>query len=400
MRVPYESRSYEITGVSTASSLFQFDEIKAKIAGTAEIDYDVMANGMTPQKRVLSKVRTLFLDDSLTPLPLGEWDSLGLGHQSYRLAFTPRVTGAQYAGKVTDVEFTAAGYLHFNGDPNWWIPSGTTIYRGNPGAHFYLPIGTKDPLGVETIATLDQFDILVEKVEVKHAPWNVISAVNDYRVLGPVLTTDPNKNRSAVEIDALGMVVKTAIMGKAGSADGDTLADPTTRIEYDLFNWMNNRKPCFVHTFAREKHGAANSRWQESYAYSNGSGGVAMVKAQAHRGKAFKVNPYGTKVEVDADPRWVGNGRIILNNKGKPVKQYEPYFSTTHEYEDEKVLREIGFTAVFYYDAIGRNIRTLFPNETFARVEFNPWMQKVFDANDTVKQSQWYTDRGSPDPAR
>ena len=111
-----------------------------------------------------------------------------------------------------------------------------------------------------------------------------------------------------------------------------------------------------------------------------------------------KVNPDGSKTEVDADPRWVGNGRTALNNKGKPVKQYEPYFSTTHEYEDEKVLREIGVTPILYYDPVGRNIRTLFPNGTFAKVEITPWWQKVFDANDTVKQSQWYADRGSPDP--
>ena len=399
LRVPYESRGYEITGIAPTSGLFQFDEIKVKIAGTAQIDYEIIADGVTSQKRLLSHGRTLFLDNTFNPMPLGQWDSLGLGHQSYQLAFTPGVTGSHYAGKVTEAEFAAAGYLHFNGDTNWWIPSGTAIYPANPDAHFYLPIGSKDPLGVEAIATLDKYDLLVEKIEVKQAAWSVSSAVNDYRILGPVLMTDPNKNRSAVEIDVLGMVVKTAIMGKAGSTDGDTLADPTTRMEYELFNWMNNRKPNHVHTFAREKHGAANPRWQESYAYSNGSGGIAMVKAQAHPGKAFKVNTDGTKVEVDADPRWVGNGRTILNNKGKPVKQYEPYFSTTHEYEDEKVLREIGATSIAYYDAVGRNIRTLFPNGTFARVEFDHWVQKVFDANDTVKQSQWYIDRGSPDPA-
>lgn len=398
LRVPYESRSYEITGISPTAGLFQFDEIKTKIAGTAPIDYEIIADGVTPQKRLLSHSRTLFLDNALNPLPLGQWDSLGLGHQSYKLAFTPGGTGAHYAGKVSDAEFAAAGYVHFGADSNWWIPSGTAIYPANPRVHFYLAIGAKDPLGVETIATLDQYDLLMEKVEVKQAAWNVVTAVNDYRVLGPVLMTDPNKNRSAVEHDELGMVVKTAVMGKAGSADGDTLADPTTRMEYELFTWMNNRKPNYVHTFAREKHGAANPRWQESYVYSNGSGGVAMVKAQAHPGKAFKMNPDGTRVEVDADPRWVGNGRTILNNKGKPVKQYEPYFSTTHEYEDEKVLREIGVTPVLYYDPVGRNVRTLFPNGTFARVEFNPWMQKVFDANDTVKQSQWYVNRGSPDP--
>lgn len=404
LRVPFESRSYEITGVAPGGSLFQFGELKAKIGATAPIDYEVIADGVTPQKRILSHSRTLFLDNILNPLPLGQWDSLGLAHQSYTLAFTPGVTGVtgHYAGKVTDAEFSAAGYVHFPGIPgeaNWWIPSGTALYPADPPAHFYLSAGARDPLGVETIATLDQYDLLMEKVEVKQAAWNVVTATNDYRVLGPVLMTDPNGNRAAVEHDELGMVIKTAVMGKAGSADGDTLADPTTRMEYELFNWMNNRRPNYVHTFAREQHGAANARWQESYAYSNGSGGVAMVKAQAHPGKAFKVNPDGTKVEVDADPRWVGNGRTVLNNKGKPVKQYEPYFSTTHEYEDEKMLREIGVTPILYYDPVGRNIRTLFPNGTFARVEFNPWLQRVFDANDTVKQSQWYADRGNPDPA-
>lgn len=399
LRVPFESRNYEITGIAPDATFFQFAEIKNKIAATASIDYEVIADGVTPQKRLLSQGRTLFLDNALIPLPLGQWDSLGLGHQSYQLAFTPGVTAAYYAGKVTDTEFAAAGYVHFAGDANWWLSSGTAIYPANPRDTFYLPIGARDPFGLETIATFDPHVLLTEKVEVKQAAWNVVTAVNDYRVLGPVLMTDPNGNRSAVEHDELGMVVKTAIMGKAGSADGDTLADPTTRMEYELFNWMNNRKPNYVHTFAREQHGAANPRWQESYAYSNGSGGVAMVKAQAHPGKALKVNPDGSKTEVDADPRWVGNGRTVLNNKGNPVKQYEPYFSTTQEYEDEKVLREIGVTPVLYYDPIGRNIRTLFPNGTFAKVEFTPWWQKVFDANDTVKQSRWYADRGSPDPA-
>ncbi len=398
LRAPFESRNYEITGIVPDGTFFLFEEIKNKIATAAPIDYEIVADGVIPQKRLLAHSRTLFLDNALNPLPLGQWDSLALGHQSYTLAFTPGVTAAHYAGKVNDAEFTSAGYVHFSGDANWWVPSGTAVYPANPRNTFYVPIGTKDPFGLETIATFDQHVLLTEKVEVKQAAWNVVTAINDYRVLGPVLMTDPNGNRSAVEHDELGMVVKTAVMGKAGSVDGDTLADPTTRMEYELFNWKNNRKPNFVHTFAREQHGATNPRWQESYAYSNGSGGVAMVKAQAHPGKAFKVNPDGSKTEVDADPRWVGNGRTVLNNKGKPVKQYEPYFSTTHEYEDEKVLREIGVTPILYYDPVGRNIRTLFPNGTFAKVEFTPWWQKVFDANDTVKQSQWYADRGSPDP--
>ncbi len=398
-RVPFESRSYEVTGIVPDASRFGLDEIKAKIEGADSIGYEIDADDVAPQKRLLSHSRSLFVDDTLSPLPLGQWDSLGLVYKNFTLGFTPPVVATHYAGQVSDAEFDAAGYVHFDGDNNWWIPSGTAIFPSDPRAHFYLAVGFKDPLGVETIAAFDQYDLLIERVEVRQATWNVTAAVNDYRVLGPVLLTEPNKNRAAVEHDELGVVVKTAVMGKAGTTDGDTLTDPTTRMEYELFNWMNDQKPNCVHTFAREKHGAANPRWLESYAYSNGGGSVAMSKAQVNPGRALRVNPDGTTVEVDADPRWVGNGRTILNNKGKPVKQYEPYFSTTHEYEDEAALREIGVSPIYYYDPVGRNVRTLFPNGTLGRVEFNSWAQRVFDANDTVKETKWYTDRGSPDPA-
>jgi RHS repeat-associated protein len=399
LRVPFELRTYEITGIGPSATLFRIDEIRDRIAVTAPIDYEIVADGVTAQKRLLSHSRTVFRDNALAPMPLGQWDTLALGFESYQLAFTPGVTAAHFAAHVNNADFAAAGYVHFAGDTNWWIPSGTAIYPANPRAHFYLPNGSRMPLGIETVGTLDQYHLLMNRIEVVQAPWNVVTATNDYRVLGPVLVTDPNGNRSAVEHDELGMVVKAALMGKAGSNDGDTLADPTSRMEYELFNWMNSGTPNSVHTFLREQHGAGNPRWQESYAYSNGSGGVALAKSQAHPGKAFAVDQNGARIEVDADPRWIGNGRTIANNKGRPVKQYEPYFSTTHEYEDEKVLREIGATPVIFYDPMGRTIRTLFPNGTLARTDFSPWQERVFDANDTVLESRWYADRGSPDPA-
>lgn len=399
LRVAHESRSFEITGVSPANNLFKFAEIKTAITGCTAIDYEVVADDVTPQKRLLSHSRTLFLDNNLNPMPLGQWDSLGLTDRGFRLAFTPGVTSIHYEGRVTDAEFTAAGYVHFNNDNNWWITSGTATYPADPAAHFFIPNGAKDSFGVETVATFDKYDLLVEQVQMKQATWNQSTVVNDYRVLGPVLMTDVNKNRSTVEIDVLGMVVKSAVMGKEGAGEGDTLDDPTVRMEYELFNWVDHQKPNFVHTFAREQHGAANPRWQESYSYFNGSGGTALVKAQTNPGKALRVNPDGSVSEVAANPRWIGNGRTILNNKGSVVKQYEPYFSTTHEYEDERALREIGVTPIRFYDPVGRNIRTQFPNGTFSKVEFDSWIQRNFDTNDTVKESQWYAERGSPDPA-
>ncbi len=396
--VPFESRGYEITGVTPAGALFGLAELKTRISGESGIPYEAIADGVTVQQRQLSRTAVLFRDNALAPLPPGQWDTLGRGYESYRLAFTPGVVGAYYGGRVADGDFAAAGYVHFGGDANWWIPSGVALYPANPAAHFYLPGGARDALGMETVVTLDRYDLLTERVRVAQAAWSEVTAVNDYRVLGPVMMTDPNGNRTAVEIDALGLVVKSAVMGKPGAGEGDTLADPTSRMEYDLFNWVNNGKPNFAHVFSREQHGAANPRLQESYVYANGSGGVAMVKAQVPPGKASTKDAGGGLTEVDANPRWVGTGRTILNNKGNPVKQYEPFFSTTHEYETEEALARIGVTPILFYDPVGRNVRAELPNGTLTRLSFDPWMQRVYDANDTVRESLWYADRGSPDP--
>ena len=56
---------------------------------------------------------------------------------------------------------------------------------------------------------------------------NVVSAINDYRVLQPSTVTDPNGNRSQVAFDALGLVVGTAVMGEDafGNRLGDSLDD-------------------------------------------------------------------------------------------------------------------------------------------------------------------------------
>src|SRR5262249_716413 len=156
---------------------------------------------------------------------------------------------------------------------------------------------------------------------------------------------------------------------------GDTLADPTTRAEYDLLAWQNGIGPVYMHTFAREKHGAANPRWQETYTYSDGSGHVVMRKVQAE--------PDG------GAPRWVGTGRTVFDNKGNPVKKYEPYFSPTSDYEDEPSIVMTGVTPILRYDPLGRRVQTDFPDGTFETLSFDAWTEIDADPNDNVLESAW-----------
>ncbi len=159
--------------------------------------------------------------------------------------------------------------------------------------------------------------------------------------------------------------------------------------------------PTVAGNIARERHHqdilsdpeVTESPLQLSFEYSEGMGNVAMTKVQAEPGEALQlaIRPdcsYTVEtIDTGAALRWIGNGRTILNNKGNPVKQYEPYFSVNPFYEDHKELVERGVTPVIYYDAVGRTIRTELPDGTHTRVQFDAWQQSSYDQNDTILEN-------------
>ncbi|MEK6283555.1 MAG: SpvB/TcaC N-terminal domain-containing protein [Acidobacteriota bacterium] len=429
--VSVETRTYELTGfVPADGEIFSPADFIEPNQDQLDLRYDTeLAYEETEtigrQRRLIERVRTLYLKNDLSgPLPLDEIESLGLPYESYKMAFTPGlldVFSEKIASAATLLTSVEAGYKDLDGDGALWIPSGLTFFSPVPKPtpnpitqdpvfareHFYLPQGSEDPFGNVSRATHDIHDLLT--IQTEDALGNIVSALNDYRALQPAQVTDPNNNRAAVGFDALGMVAATAVMGKKDETDpeksGDTLDDPTTRLEYDLFNWMQNGSPNFVHTFAREQHGAANRRWQESFSYSDGLGREVMKKIQAEPGMVRQLDSAGDVIEVDTSPelRWVGTGRVVFDNKGNPVKKYEPFFSATPEYETEEKLVVVGVTPILRYDPLSRLIRTDLPNGTFSKVEFDPWQQITFDENDTVierdvngavkAESRWYLDR-------
>jgi YD repeat-containing protein len=427
--VPVETRSFELTGVSPSSpsGVFALEELRVAGISAASIPYEASAGNIV-QKRLIARTRNIYYrtDDLSGPFPAGEVDSLALVYESYIMAFTPGLLENAYGAKIPNAALIGilgdeGGYLNLDGNGNWWVPSGRLFYSPDPAhpdplfarQHFYSPQGFEDPFK-NVFKVQYAYDLVVRQTS--DPRQNVGTAQYNYRVVLPWLVTDANLNRSGARFDALGMVTAMAVMGKEGAHEGDLLDlsspesspldDPTTHIQYSLFNWMQNSLPMFAHTFAREQHGAANPRWQESYSYSDGMGREVMKKVQAEPGPApardangvLEHNANGELIFVDTNSRWIGTGRAVLNNKGYPIKKYEPFFDSSHVYEDETELVEWGVTPILRYDALGRLIRTDNPNGTFSKVEFDAWQQITWDENDTVFESHWYSDRGSPDP--
>jgi RHS repeat-associated protein len=384
--INYESFQYEVENIAftwDTPDKLDADTLKGELDAASVLKHHE-AFTTEAQKRLFQHQRsTFYSEDLLSELGFGSIAKHALPYKSYTAEFsdgfltqlTQQQPGITAARLTNEAKYVPA-------DGMYWIPSERQVFNASA---FYLPTEVVDPLNHSTTLQYDSYNLFIESI--KDALNYITQAENNYRVLQPSKITDPNGNAQAVAFDALGMVKAQAVMG--ANSEGDTLEKPTIAYDYDLMQWQNHQKPVYAHVRTRETHADDNTAWMESYVYSGGHGNMVMTKVQAENG-----NVQG----VPCTDRWVGTGRTVFNNKGKVIKQYEPYFSDTSAYEDETTVTQNGVTPIFYYDPIGRNIKTEFPDGTLAKVEFTPWQQKNYDQNDTVLNSQWYSDLGSPDP--
>jgi hypothetical protein len=129
---------------------------------------------------------------------------------------------------------TDGGYVHSEGDANWWIPSGRVFYSPNEAdtptqelafaqRHFFSPHRSRNPFGNTAFMRYDSYDLLLKQTT--DPLGNRMTAEHDYRLLQPFRVTDPNGNRAEVAFDTLGLVAGTAVMGRATETKGDSLFD-------------------------------------------------------------------------------------------------------------------------------------------------------------------------------
>jgi len=419
--MPSQASTYELTAPALRGAQpLEFDEVEALATSAHAIPYDAQTTEGRIEKRLIRRHRSLYRKNDLEGLlPLGRIESMALAGESYSLALTPGLLKV-FRAKATAGEMrsilSATEYRDLDGEGPFWIPSGRIFYspdaddtvsreRAFAHAHFFLPHRFRDPFGNTTIVAYDKkYNLL--PVHTRDAVGNETSAELDYRVLQPRKVTDPNDNRAEARYDALGQLAGTALLGKAtGSVEGDSfdqfvtdlapsrvkvffdaedpyalasehLGTATTRILYDF-----NRVPICAANIARETHLSDLARGERSrmklrFVYSDGFGREAQRKIQAEPGPLDLDDP----ASPVADPRWVGSGARLYNNKGKPIREYEPFFSPTPHFGIEKW----GVSNTLFYDPVLRLVATLHPNNTYEKVVFDPWRQITFDANDTV----------------
>ena len=403
----------------------------------ADLQYHEIPDRATLQKRLVDQVRILYFDENLQdPLPFGILNRLGLLYETYRLALTDVLLDAVFSAKLTqDIRDElknpgVSGYLsgadlnkHFGSAAiggQYWVRSGIAGFAAAAGHHFFLPECYTDPFGNLTTLQYDSnYHLFIES---STDPAGNTTRVErfDYRVLTPGKIRDINNNLTEVVFDILGMPTAMALNGKGAEGDSlddfdDTLSNPDPGTVSDFFTGdfdeaaarrlLGSATARHVYCFGEQRQDDGSVAWghhpagvcgilreryvaelspgeqsplQAAFEYSDGMGTLLVKKAQAE------------PIPGSSLLRWIASGKTILNNKGKPVKQYEPYFSESgHRFEEP---REVGVTPVMYYDAAGRLVRTELPDKSFGRVEFSPWHTAKYDPNDTVLEegNSWY----------
>jgi len=437
---PCETIAAELTGLCLPPSpwgvprLFGFAHLDAywvEVWNSAhDVPYELISSadvdGTPPRpgpstRRMLEHVRTVFRRDDLNGLlALGRVEPLALPGDTFRLAFTPSLLQTVFGERVGAAELTEGGYVEVAGQEGWWLASDRVFYSSgeddtpaselaNARRHFFAARREVDAFGAVRRTDLDAYDLLA--VRAVDAVGNVQGAVNDYRVLEPSEVIDPNENRAQVAFDCLGHVVGSAVMGKRDEQLGDSLdgfvadlddatvaahlaaplEDPlailqnaSARMVYDLDAFLRTRdtpEPAapVIYTLERETHVSElapgqTTQFRHGFVYSDGFAREIQNKAQAEPGRLGDGRPR-------SEERWVGSGWTIYDNKGRPIRRYEPFFTATHEFEFSV---RAGVSSVTLYDAVGRQVAALHPDDTWEKTIFGSWREEIWDRNDTT----------------
>lgn len=440
LAVPYEQKTFELSGITPESSsqYFSIQHLTREIASALPFDIPFHQEFTTGyQSRLISWDRIYYWnDDQSAVLPWRAAGNVLLVHHTEKACFNEAFLLEALGDRHDAARLEHEGMYHFQAH-YWWQPSPITYYFG-PERFFAARAVENSDGGVLTYAYDNYVLALVRTanfIRGESEPRLAITAEIDYHLLAPWRITDPNNNVSEVRYDAFGIMVAATNYGEklseAGTvermghepiatyrqlaptsfegilnAPADYIQQVGSYLYYELDTWQRNREPLCSIAIARENwvhdgngNVQTNSPVQIALEYRDGFGRPLQSKQLVESGLAIARNPAGEilldgsqkPIEQYSEIRWKVSGHVQYNNKQQPVRQFEPYFSSLARYEADSVLRTLGNATLLRYDAVGRQIETRFPDGSFNRVEIEAWLTRQYDANDTVSGSAYET---------
>ncbi|MCK9859533.1 SpvB/TcaC N-terminal domain-containing protein [Paenibacillus sp. ATY16] len=416
-----ESQAYALWGIGQpAAFYFNVTDLQFRFKDSLPpvIPYGTLPTAGLVQAELLSWTRHYYWNLAQTDaLPLGQTTGIALHHHSEHALLASDQVSSLYASRLTNGEITDdCGYVLNEG--YWWNRGLVQHYASSTDNRFYLPWKIENTLlaGNTNLFNRTQFSYdpycLVPTNTTQYVSETVstsMSMVLDYNVIKPKYTTDVNGNTAQVLYDPLGMVTVSSLFGTllgkrvgdgdlnayqtvAGGSFEDVLAYPERYLQqassftyYELFAWGQGKGPnrtveLFRETSVSEESGGQTTRILVNVTYIDGLGRVMETRKRADSAGA---SPHAE--------RWLVSGRTVYDNKGRPVEQYLPYYSSVPVYEkdadSQAVLPPPTRTS---YDPLSRVYRVDSPKGFYAKTEYTPWEEAQYDSNDTIADSEYY----------
>lgn len=437
-----EAKEYDLLGLTLNDNLyFSYDEIKRQIE---QVLLNLIPYGAEPDRKLLSAQllswqRQLYWDDAQqNSLTLGQVTSRALLHHTEQAEFGDDLIRKTLGERLTEgILDQDCGFIRQ--EDYWWNCGPVNYYykqedhkqhqlymienswAGEEGETYQRAVYQYDAYAMAPVS----FTRMLSDTKSMEQ-----SALLDYHVMTPYQITDENDNISQVLFDPLGMVIAATRYGTllgqiVGGKDIDSyqpIAYDETSFEdvinhhekylqgmnfyyyYDFSAWPKRRQPTCCVSLQRDVYPSDISAGQQGHvmlqiSYQNGSGQEAEKKVKAAKGMALRCDDAGNPifddnhraVWEDTDPCYITSGRTVYNNKGKPVRQYLTYYTSTAQYENQEDMERIGSISVMiHYDPLMRQIRCDKPKGFFTKVEFTPWLAQYYDENDTIKDSAFF----------
>ncbi|MED5371892.1 MAG: SpvB/TcaC N-terminal domain-containing protein [Myxococcota bacterium] len=368
-------------------------------------------------KTLFSASRTHYWDDTQTAAATAP----GLPRLVHHVDVAAFPEGADFwDGQLDSTALSDAGYLLEEG--LWWAPGPV---RHTSGAfHRLSHTHALDASEVTLAWDADALFTVAQTDELGHTWTRSV----DPQSLQPRAVTDPNGNQTQIRFDALGQPIAATLVGTRTGLDGAVhdegggdwtpvslsaaLDDPHSAIGdasqvtlYDATRYERGDGPVRWLSLARREHlndgegGRTAAQATATLRYLDGLGQPVQIRSLAAPGPA--VDASGSSLV--ADPRWHVSGHQHRDGVGQVIREHEPFFSDTSDYQDDAALQSFGQAIERRWDALGRQIATSRPDGTQTRQDHSPWRTERFDANDLVVGSGWETWVGtlpSDDPHR
>ena len=168
-------------------------------------------------------------------------------------------------------------------------------------------------------------------------------------------STDVNNQTTYLVYDSIGRLT-------AEISSKDSIALPTNQFIYQI---LSN----YVTVISKARVESTGNQTIDKASFYDGLGRLIQTKSLGPNAGQYIVN-----------------GQKEYNNRGLPIKSYIPRFTTSDLNTMDAVDTSVPF-AQMVYDAIGRVIKTINADGTYASVSYNHWMSTAIDENGHMKKS-------------